>query len=136
MAFRFIIYGLIGWCLEIFWTGLASLLKGDFVLSGQTYLWMFPIYGLAIFLEPVYESIKDQPIILRGGVYTLIIFSIEYLTGWLLQSLIGVCPWDYTGTLFSIHGLIRLDYAPVWFVLGLFFEKVYITLKENQNKIF
>lgn len=125
MFFRFAIYGLLGWSLEIFWTGMGSLLRGDIKLRGWTYLWMFPIYGLAILLEPVHNYIRDWPIFIRGGVYTSLIFTIEYLTGWLLKNIIDTCPWDYSHNPLSINGLIRLDYAPVWFIVGLLFEKVH-----------
>ncbi|MCK8823839.1 putative ABC transporter permease [Fuchsiella alkaliacetigena] len=130
MTIRFIIYGLLGWCLEVFWTGLGSLTAGQSDLRAWTSLWMFPIYGLAIFLEPIYDKIKDWPIITRGGIYTLLIFSVEYLTGWLLLNTVGVFPWDYSHSPFSINGIIRLDYAPAWFIVGLLFERLYELLKE------
>ncbi|MEJ6951081.1 putative ABC transporter permease [Natronospora cellulosivora (SeqCode)] len=129
MLSRFIIYGLIGWCLEIFWTGLGSIIRGDAKLQGWTYLWMFPIYGMAVFLEPVHNSIRSWPILLRGGVYTLFIFCIEYICGWILKRTIQVCPWDYSKSPFAIKGYIRLDYAPAWFVAGLLFERLHDLLK-------
>ncbi|WP_408956471.1 putative ABC transporter permease [Natroniella sp. ANB-PHB2] len=136
MSIRFIIYGLLGWCLEIFWTGLNSLIEGNLVLRSWTSLWMFPIYGLAIFLEPIYKKIKAWPIILRGGSYTLLIFIAEYITGWLLLNVVGVSPWDYSHTPLSIDGFVRLDYAPLWFIVGLLFERLYellINLKIEIN---
>ncbi len=53
------------------------------------------------------------------------IFIAEYASGWGLEKLIGSCPWDYTGSKFSIKGLIRLDYAPVWFAVGIIYERLY-----------
>ncbi|KPU45308.1 hypothetical protein OXPF_12010 [Oxobacter pfennigii] len=125
MRGRFIIYGLAGWCIEIFWTGLGSLISGDPKLQGWTYIWMFPIYGLAIFLEPIHNRIRNWPVILRGGAYTLLIFLAEYSTGWLLKTVMGVCPWNYSGTPYEIDGLIRLDFAPAWFAAGILFEKLH-----------
>lgn len=125
MLIRFFVYGFTGWCTEIFWTGLGSLLRGDAKLRGWTYLWMFPIYGLAITLEPIHNHIRHWPIISRGGVYVIFIWSIEYLTGWFLKSTIDLCPWDYSQSPYSINGFIRLDYAPAWFVLGLLFENLH-----------
>jgi uncharacterized membrane protein len=132
MEIRFLIYGLLGWCLEVFWTGLGSLLKGDVTLMAWTSIWMFPIYGLAIILEPIHDRLRNINIIIRGIVYTLIIFSIEYTTGSLLRLTLGVCPWDYNPSRFSINGLIRLDYAPVWFTAGLLFERVHDILTRLQ----
>ena len=33
-------------------------------------------------------------------------------------------PWDYSGVPHQYKGVIRLDYLPVWFLTGLFFEKI------------
>ena len=35
-----------------------------------------------------------------------------------------MCPWDYSGAAFQYRGIIRLDYAPLWFAAGLIFEKI------------
>jgi Predicted membrane protein len=128
MGKRFIVYGLIGWCAEVFWTGLGSLMKGDVKLSAFTYIWMFPIYGLAVFLEYVHNKIRHMPVLLRGSIYMVIIFTIEYSTGSLLRLVLGVCPWDYSGSPLSINGIIRLDFIPVWFFAGLVFEKIHDTI--------
>ena len=45
----------------------------------------------------------------------------EYATGSFLKAR-NMCPWDYSGHLFHVDGLIRLDFAPFWFAAGLFFE--------------
>nr|NSL49926.1 hypothetical protein [Dendrosporobacter quercicolus DSM 1736]SDM92643.1 Putative ABC-transporter type IV [Dendrosporobacter quercicolus] len=130
---RVIIYGLIGWCLEIVWTGLGSLLSGDIRLTAQTYLWMFPIYGLAaVLFEPLHDAIRLWPLGARGGVWMLLCFTVEYLSGWMLRSAIGAAPWDYSAAVFHIHGLIRLDYAPAWFGAGLLFERLHDWLDSNR----
>lgn len=133
---KYIIYGLLGICLEIFWTGLESLLKNDYTLAGKTYIWMFFIYGLGVFLEPVHHKIRTYNILFRGIVYMIIIFCIEFITGLLLKYLIGVCPWQYTGT-GSLYGIVSLSFVPIWFCTGLLFEKVHDFLDEvayNMNK--
>jgi len=131
--FRFIIYGLIGWCLEILWTGLGSLIHGNFMLYSFTYMWMFLIYGMGIFLEPIHNKIRNLNICLRGGIWVIIIFTIEYTCGWALDSMLGQCPWDYGDGLLSINGYIRLDFAVPWFFTGLLYEKVHDFLIELQN---
>ena len=52
------------------------------------------------------------------------IFAFEYLTGWTIREIVGTSPWIYNSR-FAIDNLIRLDYAPVWFVVGMIFEKVH-----------
>jgi uncharacterized membrane protein len=126
MGKRFIIYGLIGWIAEVVFTGIGSLVQGSVNLTGYTYLWMFPIYGLAIFLEPVHDRIRPIPWFIRGTIWAAIIFNIEYLTGWMLSLAIGACPWDYSNlTSLSVDGFIRLDFFPVWFAAGLIFERIH-----------
>jgi len=122
---HFIIYGLLGWCLEVIWTGIGSLLIGDVSLTAKTYLWMFPIYGSAILFDPVHDAIRLWPVWKRGFVWMMLCFSVEYLTGWILRETLGTIPWDYSQAIFNIHGLIRSDYAPVWFAVGLLYEKIH-----------
>ena len=38
MTKRFLIFGCLGWCIEILWTGFHSLLLGDGALTAKTYL--------------------------------------------------------------------------------------------------
>ena len=40
-----------------------------------------------------------------------------------------MCPWDYSQCRANIHGLIRLDFAPLWFAVGLLFEQLTKTKK-------
>ena len=124
MLMRFMMYGVIGWCMEILWTGLHSLFRKDFRLVANTSIWMFFIYGLAIFLEPVVDLMTALPIIARGGVYVVCIFMVEYLTGRLLKKA-NICPWDYSHSKYHVGGIIRFDYAPAWFAAGLIFEGIY-----------
>ncbi|SMC25761.1 Putative ABC-transporter type IV [Clostridium acidisoli DSM 12555] len=127
MVKRFVLYGFLGICAEIFWTGMGSLINGDIRLRGFTYIWMFPIYGMIVFLEPIQHKIKNWPLVLRGGVYTILIFFMEYTSGLFLRFLLGVCPWNYTGPL-AINGLIRLDFIPIWFCFGIIIEKIHYTI--------
>ncbi|MCR4441420.1 MAG: hypothetical protein QHH10_04660 [Peptococcaceae bacterium] len=127
MVTRFLIYGILGWAMEVMWTGLGALMLGNLLLPGFTYLWMFPIYGAAVFLEPLHDRIRMYPWYIRGIFWAGVIICFEYLTGWLLYSLLGSCPWDYSrSTPYHVNGLIRLDYLPVWFVVGLLFEKIHL----------
>lgn len=133
MVTRFFIYGIAGWALEIFWTGLGSFSKGNWELAGFTYLWMFPIYGLAVFFEPLHERIRYYPWYFRGAVWSVLILAVEYSSGWFLELLIGNCPWDYSReTPYHVQGYIRLDYAPLWFLVGLLFERFHLFLDKNR----
>lgn len=122
MKIRFLIYGVFGWCMEIVWTGVGSLIKGDLTLTGWSSIWMLPIYGMLVFIEVIHEKIRYMPVIIRGGVYTILIFVGEFVTGIFLKTILGKCPWNYGVDKYSIDGIITLKFIPVWFVLGLLFE--------------
>ena len=57
--YPFLFCGFTGLCLEILWTGLHSLLRGDASMKGTTSLLMFPIYGCASLILPVYKKLKS-----------------------------------------------------------------------------
>ena len=120
---NFFICGLTGWCIEIIFTSLGAFLQGDLRLIGQTSLWMFPIYGLAAFIKPLYEVIKKLPLLLRGCIYSFCILICEYISGMLLKKH-HLCPWDYSNSPTNINGVIRLDYAALWALAGLLFERI------------
>ncbi len=123
MKNKFILCGLVGWCLEIFWTGLKSFQRRQMKLEGRSSIWMFPIYGMAALFSPISRWIKDKNLLLRGTVYAGFIFLAEFVTGSLLKKR-NMCPWDYSKARWNINGVIRLDYAPVWFLTGLLYERL------------
>ena len=59
----------------------------------------------------------------HGMIYMVLIFTAEYISGSFLRAR-GICPWDYTGKSANVDGLIRLDFAPLWFGVGLLFEQI------------
>ena len=120
---NFLTCGTTGWCMEIIFTSIHSLFDRDPKLVGNTSIWMFPIYGMASLLKPVCTLLKKHSLWLRGSVYTACILTGEYLTGSFLRRF-EACPWDYSRSPFNVKGLIRLDYAPLWFGAGLLFEKI------------
>lgn len=132
--YNFFKCGVTGWCLEIVFTSVESILAKDMRLFGRTSLWMFPIYGMGALLGPISKGM-DQWIGDAGGLSLrdkfwrhgfndmVLIFVAEYMTGAFLKAR-NMCPWDYSGRMFSIDGLIRLDFAPFWFGTGLLFERI------------
>jgi len=120
---NFLKCGVFGWCLEILWTSLDSLRRREFKLMGQSSIWMFPIYGMAACIRPLSSMFRRLSAFKRGLIYMSGIFGVEYLSGSFLKKR-NLCPWDYSGAKLNYNGLIRLDYAPLWFMTGLFYEKV------------
>lgn len=141
----FIRCGIAGWCLEVMFTSVDSIMAGDFRLIGRTSLIMFPIYGMGALLGPISrwmdrwlsgipgfeEPGKMGRMVRHGLLFMVLIFTAEYVTGlWLTR--IGICPWDYSACPDQVRGVIRLRFAPLWFMTGLLFE--YITRKNRDSR--
>lgn len=137
--------GIAGWCMEVMFTSVDSIMAGDWRLMGRTSLLMFPIYGMGAFLlpinclidqwiagipgqergrkSPIREGLRSQAAILvrHGLIDMVLIFTAEYISGLWLTGL-GICPWDYSMCLDHVRGVIRLRFAPLWFGAGLLLE--------------
>ncbi len=122
--------GLYGILLECFYTGIISLLNGNFSLTSTTSLWMFPIYGMAVFIIPLHDAIKNRHFIMRGFIYAFLIMTIEYITGSILINM-HCCPWNYSNKKLNYQSVIRLDYFPLWMAAGLIFE--YLLTNRNSS---
>jgi uncharacterized membrane protein len=119
---RFITYGCAGWVLELLFTGGKAAIARDRKLAARTYLWMHPIYGATgLALDTLHHRLRDRPRLLRALLSLGIIYAAEYGSGTLLRRFVGECPWKYAAGM-HVHGLIRLDYAPLWLVVALGFE--------------
>ena len=82
---KFFVYGCLGLLIEVFFTGVYSLIQKNWKATAQTYLHMLPIYAFtAIALEGVSEAIP-WPFYLKAFVYVPVIYGIEALSGWLLN---------------------------------------------------
>src|SRR5919197_4153147 len=114
---RFAVYGALGWCFEVLFTGLHDFARTrDPALPSRSSLWMFPIYGLSQPLfEPLHDAIRDRlPLPARAAVYGIGIMSVEFAAGALIRRLVGKAPWDYTYARVHIDGLVRPAYFPLW----------------------
>lgn len=132
MMKNFLKCGMMGWCLEILWTGIQSLCHHDKRAMGSSSIFMFPIYGMAAFIKPLYGCLRKRNVLLRGIVYMMGIFTVEYESGKFLKKK-KRCPWDYSKAKHNLNGLIRFDYAPLWFITGLLYEKLLIPSGKEVN---
>ena len=79
MKKTFILCGFTGLCMEVLWTGLHSILAGEFTMTGKTSLLMFPVYGCAAVIRPLSEKFAAIPLCIRGCIYTVGIFAVEFI---------------------------------------------------------
>jgi hypothetical protein len=124
---RFFVYGLLGWAVEILWTGLPKRRPIDWTLSGHTQWWTFPLYGqIAILYEPLHNRVRRFAFPLRGLIYAAGFIAVELTAGELIKRLTGKIPWDYTGkTRWHLRGATRFDYVILWFIFGIVLEPIH-----------
>lgn len=121
---KMVIYGCLGMLIEVFFTGINSLIRKHWDATSKTYLWMLPVYGFtALILEAVSEAIT-WPFYLKAFIYVPIIYGAEALSAWLLKSVIGRVPWDYGISHWTPMGFINLKYIPYWLLLAMAFDPI------------
>ena len=124
VVIRVALFALLGLLVELFFTGLGSLLKGNINFTGHSSPWMMLDYGiLGLLVGPMAGVMKRKrlPLLLRAAVYMLGIFLVEYVSGLLFKAC-GLRIWDYSHLPLNLHGQITLTYAPYWYALGLGLE--------------
>jgi hypothetical protein len=132
--FLFLAMGCLGITTEIFFTAITAQVEAypnidSWRLSGHSYIWMFPIYGMAGLAFPVILPIIQHLLFpIRMLIYGIGILVVELITGGLLDIITGSCPWEYT-TGWHVKGYIRLDYLPFWMLFGGLLEKVIVFLQ-------
>lgn len=130
--FLILFFACFGITVEIFFVALSNLLNQSpfcgeplWSLTGKTYIWMFPIYAcIPLFAGPLFRYFSVWPLLFRLFAYTLVILSVEFVSGFALEQLTGKCPWEYT-TGWHFMGYIRLDYIPAWMGFSFLIEYLY-----------
>ena len=127
IALRFLLFALFGLLLEVFLASAIGFWKGDLTPRGHTSVWMVFDYGLlGVLLMPMARPLirRGVPLPARAFLYMLAIYAVEYLSGALFTSL-GMQVWNNHWCRWNIHDHIALDFAPVWYALGLASEFLY-----------
>ena len=123
MKKRFVLCGILGWCMEIVFTSARCLVTKDSRLMDTPPCGCFPSTVWPACIYPLNRVLRHFPVWLRGALYSGGILSVEYASGMILKHF-SCCPWNYEGAKYNINGVIRLDYAPFWAAAGLIFEKI------------
>ena len=79
MKRNFLLCGSLGWCLEVFWTGLHSLLNGQPTMMGADLSSDVSYYGCAAVIAPLYHRLASIPTAVRGCLYTVGILLLNSL---------------------------------------------------------
>lgn len=116
-----IIYSLLGWCCEV---GYAYKNQRKFVNRGFLHGPICPIYGICtLTIIGILQSFNKNIFILFI-IATIVISTIEYITGYLLEKVFRTKYWDYTEDPFNLHGRICLHFSLMWGMLAVLAVKV------------
>lgn len=123
------VFACVGVTTEVVFTALYPIFSDSvnfsWSLSGNSYVWMIFIYGSASIAFPFgFKLISKWHVVIRALVYGLVILGVELLSGALLKTLLGACPWEYQEG-WHYDGLIRFDYLPLWMVFGMMLEAIH-----------
>lgn len=128
LACRMFLYALQGYFIEVTFTAICNLAEtGSLELRGCSSIWSLMIYSITtISMERINAFLKPLgwPLAAIAFVHMCCMYVCEFTSGCLLRT-IGACSWDYGDFMFNVAGLVTLEYAPLWYLLGVIFEKVY-----------
>ena len=131
----FTIYSFIGWVCE---TILCSYLEKKFVNRGFLNGPFCPVYGFgAVLLQVTLFSLNLKLSVLSvifvfvaGALLTSIL---EYLTGWLLETMFHTAWWDYSKSRFNIKGRVCLTNSLAFGVMSV--ALIFIILPFVQGRV-
>lgn len=133
LSFEMALFAVLGLGFEVLFTSITDCkAEKRRYLMGYSSLWYAPLYACApLFLHYVGSYLFLLPLLARGVVYALVIWLFEYAGMWLLRLLLGASPSEeqYLKSRWNIHGLIRLDFFPAMFLMGLAFEFIFRTIR-------
>lgn len=91
----------------------------ELLWRGYTHFSMFILGGLCFVLISAFcDAEHKPPMLYRMATGALIITSLEFVSGCLLNIKLGLNVWDYSDLPMNIYGQVCLPYAVLWFFLS------------------
>lgn len=102
-----------------------AFLMGGVVYTGIEVLWrgcthwtMFLAGGVCFTLLYVLTTRTSLPILIQCALGALIITTVEFLVGCVVNLALGWAVWDYSCNRFNLLGQVCLTYAGLWLMLS------------------
>lgn len=134
LAFEAFLFAIAGLGLEVIQTAILDYMdKHDFRLMGHASVLYLPFYAVCplAYFTFLHSTLFAWPFYVRGPVYMVSFWIVEYLSMGILRLIFGKSPSEDTYKLsrWNVHGLIRLDYGHFWLCFGFIFEWMFRTLR-------
>lgn len=111
----FIIYGLLGWCVEVLYVGFGT---GHFYNRGFLHMPFLPIYAFGALLITLTLSEFNNPLLVY--IFGVIVTSIiEYITSVAMEKIFHTRWWDYSNNFLNINGRVCLKNSLLFGLLSL-----------------
>lgn len=116
LILMFFTFAIIGWIWEVI---VFLFTEGEFINRGTTYGPWLPIYGFGgLIILVVLKRLREKPFLLFLAT-SFVCGTIEYLTGWVLETFSGHQYWNYSGYFLNIQGRVCLEGLLVFGIAGL-----------------
>jgi uncharacterized membrane protein len=120
LAALFLAYSFLGWIIESSYKTISR--RRGFVNSGLLSGPVVPIYGFgAMGIMLVDDATRGLVFPLRIFVLALLCAALEYIVGWLFETVFKTRLWDYTDRRFNIRGRVCLSFTLAWAALATVF---------------
>ena len=133
MIFEAFLFAIVGLGLEVVETAILFPKDRDRRLMGYSSLWYIPFYAVfpLVLLHNFHGFFFPLPFYVRGLLYMVIFWIVEYGSMALLRLILGKSPSEdgYYRSRWNVHGLVRLDLGPVWICFGFVFEWIFRHLR-------
>ena len=116
LFFDFIVYSIIGWLGEVCY---AYYVHRRFVNRGFLNGPLCPMYGVGALIFVGLGKVLPHNLLLLFLVSALAATVLEYVTGYLLETIFHRRYWDYSHTRYHIHGYVTLGATVLWGVVGV-----------------
>lgn len=117
----FYVYGFLGWCTEVCY---ASLRERRFVNRGFLNGPICPVYGVGIGMVVMLLEPMNGTLVSLYVVSTVLVTTIEGLTGYLMDKLFHHKWWDYSNQPLNIGGYVCLLFSLAWGVACVLIVRV------------
>jgi uncharacterized membrane protein len=92
----------------------------EIIYRGYTHWTMLLTGGLCFLIFYIINfKLKTNSIVLRCIIATLIITTLEFLVGYIVNIILKLNVWDYSNRKLNLMGQICLLYSCIWFSLGI-----------------
>ena len=117
----FFIYSFFGWVWESAYVSIKSrkLVNRGFVNGPLCTIYGAGAVTIYLILRPLRENLA---LLYLGGV--VVATALEYITGWIMETVFHTRWWDYSDKKFNLHGYISLASSLLWGVFSVLLFKL------------